>query len=286
MKKVPTPASAPLRGPAGRSPQSKPNKAFSRRSIGTYTRVDPPSFAKRHAPRAPFSIADALSGTISSYQIKQPEPVLSLENIRPKAWGFEIYADTEQEEMANLMEHSTCVLDINDDEGKGSNKDDRGKENIPPHDIVHSLPVSAPAQSSSSTSLILEMTDEPRSALGELDPAKFFPDGVDGSSSVLVSEGAEEELPSTEELNCPAPPTPDVTAPNDELGPAKPTLLTHEAITALIQSTAPAAEAQDDIMPDKDAIPTGAEIEIWESGSATEEAAAATAASVIDITAA
>jgi hypothetical protein len=281
LKKIPTPASAPLRGPAGRSPQSKPNRAFSRRSIGTYTRIDPPSFAKRHAPRAPFSIADALSGTISSYQVKQPDSLLELENIQPKAWNFEIYADTEQEEMANLMEHSTCVLDISDDEGKGSNKDDRGKENIPPQDIVNGLPISTPTQSFSNPSRIVEMTDEPRSALGELDPAKFFPDGVDASSSVLVSEETEEELASVDELNCPMPPPADVNTHVDEPMPSKPTLLTHAAITALIRSTAPAVDVQDTITSVKDAIPASAEIEVWESASATEETAAASA-SVVD----
>jgi hypothetical protein len=43
-------------------------------------------------------------------------------------------ADSEQEEMTNLVQHSTCVLDISDDEGK-SKMDGGGKENIPPVEL-------------------------------------------------------------------------------------------------------------------------------------------------------
>jgi hypothetical protein len=40
---------------------------------------------------------------------------------------FDIYEDTVEDEMSNLMEHSTCTLDISDDEGRRAAKDDRGK---------------------------------------------------------------------------------------------------------------------------------------------------------------
>ncbi|KKZ66974.1 hypothetical protein EMCG_07338 [[Emmonsia] crescens] len=217
IKRAPLPNSAPLRAPAGRSPKSKPAKAFSRRSIGSsYTRIDPPSFTKPHAaPRAPFSIADALHGTLnntintslpnvqfqsqSQYQTHTQTlqatriTALDINNINsssskrhPKVWDFEIYADTEQDEMANLMEHSTCVLDISDDEDKSRNKDDRGKENIPPPsplvgfgaqrvvEVVNYNNNAAAADGADGTSRNVEMTDnEPRAALGELDVAHF-----------------------------------------------------------------------------------------------------------------
>ncbi|KAG5291563.1 hypothetical protein I7I48_03409 [Histoplasma ohiense] len=237
------PNSAPIRALAGRSPKSKPAKAFSRRSIGSYTRIDPPSFTKtRVASRAPFSIADALHGTLNSLntraisthstkpqtrtlQSAKSSPLETNVNIdiinssrinrnHPKVWDFEIYIDTEQDEMANLMEHSTCVLDISDDEDKlRKNVDDRGKENIPPPPppldfageqdaavddagvtVAPSAAAVAAAASLSGAAAAtvdgvegrnVEMTDEPRprSALGELDVTRF----------VAVSEETDEE---------------------------------------------------------------------------------------------
>ena len=47
-------------------------------------------------------------------------------------WFFEIHEDTPDETLTNLMEFSTGVLDISDDEDRRREKDDRGKENIPP----------------------------------------------------------------------------------------------------------------------------------------------------------
>ncbi|PGH09839.1 hypothetical protein GX51_00526 [Blastomyces parvus] len=232
------PNSAPLRAPAGRSPKSKPARAFSRRSIGSYTRIDPPSFTKPNgSTRAPFSIADALHGTLGmlktsvapnahnttsqtrilqSTKITAPEDAHLTVNISssinssnnnnnnnikrlPKAWDFEIYTDTEQDEMANLMEHSTCVLDISDDEEKPRHKDDRGKENIPPpvefvgqrwmmggEDRAASTVEGEREQEG--TGRNVEMTDEPRSALGELDVSRF----VSVAESESGPEGAEE----------------------------------------------------------------------------------------------
>ncbi|PGH28474.1 hypothetical protein GX50_08784 [[Emmonsia] crescens] len=236
IKRAPLPNSAPLRAPAGRSPKSKPAKAFSRRSIGSsYTRIDPPSFTKPHAaPRAPFSIADALHGTlnntintsVANFQSQSQSQThtqtlqstkitaLDINNIssssskrHPKAWDFEIYADTEQDEMANLMEHSTCVLDISDDEDKSRNKDDRGKENIPPPSplvgfggqrvvdggevVNYNNNATAAADGADGTSRNVEMTDnEQRAALGELDVAHFVSVSKEEADE---DEGEEEE---------------------------------------------------------------------------------------------
>ncbi|PGH00578.1 hypothetical protein AJ80_09149 [Polytolypa hystricis UAMH7299] len=273
------PKSAPLRAPAGRSPKSKVGKAFSRRSIGSYKRVDPPSFAKHLAPRAPFSIADALNGTFSPAVSAKPLP---LEKPRSKTWDFEIYVDTEQDEMSNLMEHSTCVLDISDDEEKAAVKDDRGKENIPPPEFT-GLAVSmnrASSQPGSDTRNV-EMTDEPRSALGELDVSHFIAKGEDASKVVVVSEEDQEtdELAGpvtcstyvpTQATSCPAPKDSDTT-------PAAPTLLSHEAISAFIKSAASLAEAAGIPLPEDQGTvetPAAPEIDIWESESAAEEAAA------------
>jgi hypothetical protein len=49
-------------------------------------------------------------------------------------WFFDIYEDTFEEALTNIMEFSTGVLDISDDETRHREKNDRGKENIPPEE--------------------------------------------------------------------------------------------------------------------------------------------------------
>ncbi|KLJ10804.1 hypothetical protein EMPG_13826 [Blastomyces silverae] len=392
------PNSAPLRAPAGRSPKSKPARAFSRRSIGSYTRIDPPSFTKAHAaPRAPFSIADALHGTLGmlntsvvpnthnsasqtrrlqSTKIIAPEDVHLNVNIsssnssnnnnnikrHPKAWNFEIYTDTEQDEMANLMEHSTCVLDISDDEEKPRYKDDRGKENIPPpvefvgqRGMMGGEDGAAVAveREGEGASRNVEMTDEPRSALGELDVTRFVavaesesePDGpeegkkdehdrensninahvlstVDPTTIPLPPPTAQEEhsqlqdekpseaeaetadhtlTVSTTSSSPPPSRSPPQSQPpppsthtyhshpyyphynhhheqQNQHKPSHPTLASHAAISALISSSAPpvADSACTTNIPttSSSSFTPSNEIEIWESGSAADEAEA------------
>ena len=50
-------------------------------------------------------------------------------------WFFEIHEDTAEEHNLNMVSFSAGVLDISDDEDDKREKDDRGKENIPPHTI-------------------------------------------------------------------------------------------------------------------------------------------------------
>ena len=165
------PSSAPA--PAGRSPKSKHRGLLSRRrfSANPFGRVDPPAFA----PNAglPFSIDAALAGTVSTQKTKTKSRPSS------KGWHFEIHEDSPADEMANLMEHSTCTLEISDDEGRQSPKGDRdNKENIPPLDFqtMGNVP----------TSRRDLMTDEPRSPLGDLDAKEYYPEGCDASSIFVV----------------------------------------------------------------------------------------------------
>lgn len=263
-KKPSTPVSAPVRRLAGRSPTRKVGNAFSRRSSRAaaatpYKRIDPPLRTKGQTCPAPFSLAEALRGPATT---------------QPKSWQFEIHVDSEQQEMANLMEHSTCVLDISDDEGKSQNANDgRGKENIPPSDSasIQSGPI---AIASSRKDM---MTDEPRTPLGELNPTDFCPDGLDSTSCIVYDE--DEKCPSSKDQ---------VVEPAKAVEPTdatttEPSLLTTSTISALIQSTAPVVEAEQQQQQESSVIdaatvplPTDSEIEIWESGSATEEAAATT----------
>lgn len=97
--------------------------------------------------------------------------------------------------MANLMEHSTCVLDISDEEGKSSS-DDRGKENIPPVEAL-AQPVlrrAAPRGDANTASRAVEMADNPRSPLGELDPKSFASENEDVSVKVVEKSDTSEVL--------------------------------------------------------------------------------------------
>lgn len=179
--------------------------------------------------------------------------------------------------MANLMEHSTCVLDISDDEGKSQNASDgRGKENVPPVETV-TLNQGDTVAAAITTSRKDMMTDEPRTPLGELNPKDFCPEGLDSTSCVVYED---EQCPTKEEAveSTPEVAEPTTTATTTEL--SQPSLLTTATVSSLIESTAPVVEAeqqqqQSAMNPAAVPLPTDSEIEIWESGSATEEAAAA-----------
>ncbi|KAK2771904.1 hypothetical protein FQN53_004839 [Emmonsiellopsis sp. PD_33] len=300
LKKPSLPNSAPLRAPAGRSPKSKskPIKAFSRRSIGSYTRIDPPTFTstkQHHAARAPFSIADALHGTFNTPQSQSnSRSVMLQEKARPKAWDFEIYVDTEQDEMANLMEHSTCVLDISDDETRGKRweVDDRGKENIPPPEFEGrggegmqdtTVPVPVAVAVGGRVSVEMTMTDQPRSALGELDISHFIAGNENENDNenenvsnikpsttiptITAPEGHQYQLQlpeqeqqqeqeqdheqSPESIPLPADNDNDYDdlthpPPQQEATPSQPKLASHAAISALITRSAPAPAVHDD----------------------------------------
>ena len=174
------PSSAPA--PAGRSPTKQKHKGLmSRRrfTASPFTRVDPPSSAP--AAGLPFSIDAAIAGTLPGLKPK------SKSKTSTKGWQFEIHEDSPDDEMANLMEHSTCTLDISDDEGRCSPKGDRdNKENIPP--------VNYEAGGNTPASRRDMMTDEVRSPLGDLDAQKYYAEGCDASSIIVVpAEEADKE---------------------------------------------------------------------------------------------
>ncbi|EEH36851.2 hypothetical protein PAAG_07269 [Paracoccidioides lutzii Pb01] len=328
IKLATLPNSAPLRAPAGRSPKSKskPVKAFSRRSTiscsSTYTRIDPPTlFAKPHAPRAPFSIADALHGTrntaLKTTKAARPSNVNTNNNSnaidkpRPMGWDFEIYVDTEQDEMANLMQHSTCVLDISDDEDKPRTKDERGKENIPPAEMIGAAPTTEMGSGRNSRSRTLIMTDElqgqmqaqPRAVLGELDVALFISEEDVRESERMEKEQEQEqeqELKNENENENINLDTAYIAAEHSPLSehsigqsqvsnhhhyqhepqqhqyqhqhqPSNSQLASHAAISALIFDTADGVDASSAF---KAEGPTNVKIEIWESESAAGEAEA------------
>ncbi|KAI1952717.1 hypothetical protein LOZ12_002284 [Ophidiomyces ophidiicola] len=232
-KAVSTTRPAPLRAAAGRSPKSKVAKAFARRGSG-FCRVDPPSFPKHHVSSAPFSISDALSGTFTVSSLKMGKAMPSGGKHRRKAWDFEIHVDTEQEEMANLMEHSTCVLDISDDENK-SKKDERGKENIPPSDITSELTPANVSSMVASQPETVEMTDGSRSPLGELNLKDFIPNGEDISPAIVNDDEADA-------VSSESPPAPVTTSFKAGSTMQPPQLLKRAVISSLIKKANVAQE--------------------------------------------
>ncbi|KAL4999414.1 hypothetical protein BDV10DRAFT_55095 [Aspergillus recurvatus] len=179
-----TPKSAPLK-PAGRSPQLKATKPFARRATIAKSR---PESARKGVGR-PFSLAAALS-TGKSKSKSQPAFAPKM----PASWSFEIYVDSEQEEMTNIMQHSTCVLDISGNDGKDESlSNHRGKENIPPADLGISLPYSRQEESAAAATRKSNMVDEPRSPLGELNAADFYGEHCHAFSYAVVYD--DEEVP-------------------------------------------------------------------------------------------
>ncbi|CEJ59963.1 hypothetical protein PMG11_08561 [Penicillium brasilianum] len=178
-----TPKSAPILKPAGRSPPPKSLSA-SRRSTITKARPEP---SKRGGVARPFSLATALShGKNKTTTPSKPKG--------PASWFFDIHVDSEQEEMTNLMQHSTGVLDISDDESKTSTGDDRGKENVAPAELGIDLPRSAEVTAliTAAATRKANKMDEDRSPLGELNAADYYPEDCNAFSFAVVYDDDED----------------------------------------------------------------------------------------------
>jgi hypothetical protein len=180
-----TPKSAPIFKPAGRSPPPKSFKTPGRRSIAK-VRPEP---TKRGVAR-PFSLAAALSqGKTKTPSTPKPQPKA------PASWFFDIHVDSEQEEMTNLMEHSTGVLDISDDEGKAVITDARGKENVPPSELGLDLPRSQQATPlAASSAARKDKMEEDRAPLGELTASDYYPEDCNAFSFVVVHDDEDENV--------------------------------------------------------------------------------------------
>lgn len=242
-----TPKTAPLK-PAGRSPQMKASKPFARRATASKGR---PESARKGVGR-PFSISAALS---NGKPKSQSAPATKM----PASWSFEIHVDSEQEEMTNMMQHSTCVLDISDDEGKQEQKSDhRGKENIPPADLGLSLPRSGQQESPAAAARKSDMVDEPRSPLGELNASDYYADDCHAFSYAVVYE--DEETDAAVEKK----PAVSFSRPTH---PSRSKLSSMSSIESVLEAASP-------VKPTDDAnLESSGNIEIWESESAGEEAA-------------
>ena len=184
MKRRAEPYSAPA--PAGRSPKHKRIGILSRRRMTT--RVNPPSSSAVDSTNPlPFSIDAALSGTVPKFTLNSKAPY-------GKGWHFDIHEDSKDDEDANLMQHSTCTLDISDDESNSLKGDKDNKENIPPMDG----PAAMIPNTQVTTARRDVMTDDAREPLGNLKAEDFYADGCDASSFAAEdSEQIADKNPST-----------------------------------------------------------------------------------------
>lgn len=179
-----TPKSALILKPAGRSPPPKSIVSSTRRSTITKTRPEP---SKRGGVARPFSLATALSNG-------KPKIATPSKPKGPASWFFDIHVDSEQEEMTNLMQHSTGVLDISDDEAKTSTADDRGKENVPPAELGIDLPRSreVTALAAAAAARKASEMEEDRAPLGELNAADYYPEDCNAFSFAVVYDDENE----------------------------------------------------------------------------------------------
>ncbi|PQE24134.1 thymidylate kinase protein [Rutstroemia sp. NJR-2017a BVV2] len=226
---------SPLSAPAGRSPTRKRVGILNNRRRTTnspITRVNPPpKFSTSTASGLSFSIDAALSGTIPSYGARQRQrqassssksstsnaiPSSLHSNETKSSWFFQIHEDTEEELATNLMEHSTCTLDISSDEESALRErefEKCEKENIPPvDDISQTRLMATTASTYSSGESMREMKtkiktkmhrkrreavdvnaiDIDRAPLGEMKKEDFYAEGCDERSVFIILPDAEE----------------------------------------------------------------------------------------------
>lgn len=271
--------SSPLSAPAGRSPtRGKRSGLLSsrRRTAGPYTRVDPPMFnlSSTSSGAAPFSLDAALKGTIPSYAARssvasssRSAPKELLEPEMKSSWFFDIHEDTPEQEMTNMLQHGTCVLDISSDEESErklsrDRAEGRDKENVPPSDDVSQTSARRSARRASEDEMIFE---KERTALGEMDASEFYALGCDESSVIIIPADEDEEeepvasAPVPEVHDCP----PEVQAESDE-----PVVESRDVDDLMGKSTEPAANAA--VLEPIEG--TGESFELWESGSAKDDA--------------
>ncbi|KAI0434781.1 hypothetical protein F5Y09DRAFT_328174 [Xylaria sp. FL1042] len=279
--------SSPLSAPAGRSPTRGKRSGIlsSRKHGGSFGRIDPPVFGGLSAgsSAAPFSLDAALKGTIPSYASRSDvsfsnkpssgvsdfsglhEPEIS------SSWFFDIHEDTEEQEMTNLLQHSTCVLDISSDEESESRREREraeGKENIPPVDDVSQT--SRPRAARLAASADEMVVEKERNPLGEMDPKQYYAKDCYEDSFVLVDEEDEEtpvqnechfEVDSSELVENEAKPDPiaESEIPEEEKSASV------EDLMRKTEEPAPCAAVLEPMEG------TGESFEVWESSSAKDE---------------
>ncbi|KAK1979779.1 hypothetical protein LZ30DRAFT_783196 [Colletotrichum cereale] len=268
--------SSPLSAPAGRSPtRGKRSGILSnrRRTAGPYTRVDPPLFNLASAASSPFSLDAALKGTIPSYAARSsvaPVPRAAAKDLLEPdlkvSWFFDIHEDTPEQEMTNMLQHGTCVLDISSDEeserkASRDRAEGRDKENVPPVDDVSQTSARRSVRRTDEDDMIFE---KERIALGEMDASEFYAIGCDESSVIIIpaDEDEDEETPTKPALPATNNVAPEIKA-DTSLIP-----LEEKDVDELMGKLADPAPKAALLEPIEG---TGETFELWESGSAKDE---------------
>lgn len=185
IRSKPIRGTSPLRNKTASSATGKKSNKGIGSARRNATRVNPPSGG---VGGLPFSIDAALSGTVPAYTVDQDIFALGKSKDSLK---FEIYEDTHDEYMGNLVEHATCTLDISDDECRDKFCDDgSNKENVAPPDHTgnHSTGNQVPVTRKNM------MTDEPRSPLGDLEAAMYYGEGCDADSKDYFDGDDDDEV--------------------------------------------------------------------------------------------
>ena len=296
--------SSNLSAPAGRSPTRGKRAGIlssRRRTGGNYTRVDPPAFnlglgnlssSSSSAAPAPFSLDAALKGTIPSYASKRTleDTLEDTSSADMKAsWFFDIHEDTAEQEMTNMLQHGTCVLDISSDEEteQKAKRDDReDKENVPPMDDVSQT---SRRERVSNDDMVVE---KERVSLGELNRAEYYAEGCNESSVIYIPEDEEEEeqqesaprqstepivedfafAPQLKDVSPTLVPLPECDFTPE--GSPEPEMPVHVDIDALMSKSeaTPVDSSSKDVAVLQPIEGTGESFELWESGSANGEA--------------
>lgn len=244
-----------------------------RRTATSFTRREP---STKLAHAVPFSLDAALKGTLSAYASASPIPVPASSSTLPldesrmeSSWFFSIHEDTPEQEMTNLLQHSTCVLDISSDEeseqkARHAKAEGRDKENIPP---ANDASQTSRSRLEATDSMLVDKTRNP---LAQLNAADFYEAGCDETSIVLVSCDDLEENGSGDKLQDSNKPSVEFSiTESGSLTPAEPTVKTVDAsVDKLMACRGEPADAAAVLEPLEG---TGQSFDVWESGSSKED---------------
>ena len=274
-------ASPSLTAPAGRSP-TRGSKRIGILSKRRTTRIAPPVFGLGGAESAtPFSLDAALKGTISNYAGRSSSSLASSlaagssaslhEGPEDKnSWFFDIHEDTPEQEMTNLLQHSTCTLDISSDEeseqrARRERAEGRDKENIPPADDISQTSRAARRAEHEDDMVV----DKARGPLLEMNAAEYYAEGCDDSSVIIVpaDDDVEAELPQEVLQVSPAAEEAAAVAPELEFAPE----LKHDAEDISIDAIMGKEEPGDQAAVLAPIEGSGESFDLWESGSAKDD---------------
>ncbi|KIW53885.1 hypothetical protein, variant [Exophiala xenobiotica] len=274
-------ASAPAAA-AGRSPTRRRSSL-----LKSSKRLNLPTFSVGTQPLS-LSLSAALSGTKKSQRLHQSGKSQSrgstIEDSKPQSWFFDIYEESEETQEYRMnewtMTQTATGLDISDDESKAvskSEKLDRGKENVDPNEqsapVTRSMAAAAVARQEKD--VIAMMDDEPRTPLADLNPAKFYAEGLDATSVVLVHDDdaetdiEEETAPAPRDFTFQAPASLTAKVIEDLNTPSLGEILRSATPYNLEASDAVPIEQSDFAAVENNGSEIG--IEIWESESAKDE---------------